>query len=94
MLDKMNEPGGNRFRYQSYRNFLMLFKKEGYHYSNYQTTQRPVILRHDVVFDLPAALQLAEFEYKNFPEIRSTYFVLITSEFYNVFGKESRDIIR
>jgi hypothetical protein len=48
--------------------------------------ERPhLILRHDVDFDLKAAVKMAELEASN--GWRSCYFVLVRSEFYNLFSK-------
>lgn len=55
--------------------------------------KRCVILRHDIDNDIEKALKLAEIE--NAEGIFSTYFVLLTSDFYNVFsGKNGRMIKR
>ena len=46
-----------------------------------------LILRHDVDFDLTAAVQMAELESAN--GWSAQYFVLVRSEFYNLYSKHS-----
>lgn len=50
-----------------------------------------VILRHDVDNSLPGALELAKIEHRL--GIKSTYFILLSSDFYNPFSKKNRIII-
>lgn len=54
--------------------------------------QKIVVLRHDVDFSLEHALKLAELEHKH--GIRSTYFILLHSMYYNALSPESADIIK
>jgi hypothetical protein len=73
---------------------LSLLKKNHYevcNYETYQSTNRCVILRHDVDFSLEAALRFAELEGKE--GIQSTYFILLSTPFYNPFYRKSRNII-
>ena len=51
-----------------------------------------VILRHDVDFDLKAAKRMSSIEMEK--DIRSTFFVLLTSRFYNPLHSENRQILR
>jgi len=51
-----------------------------------------VILRHDVDFDLKAAKMIYSIEMDM--DIRSTFFVLLTSRFYNPLHSENRQILR
>lgn len=74
---------------------LFLLKKNHYkfcNYENYQHSNRCVILRHDVDFSLEAALKFAELEYKQ--GIRSTYFILLATPFYNPFHRKSKNVIK
>ena len=74
---------------------LALLKDNRYEICNYDTYQhsiRCVILRHDVDFSLKSALQFAELECKE--GIQSTYFILLTTPFYNPFHRKSRNIIK
>ncbi len=54
--------------------------------------QQPVLLlRHDLDHSLRAALPLAELEAEH--RVRSTYFVQVTGDFYNLLGREGRAVI-
>jgi hypothetical protein len=46
-------------------------------------------MRHDIDVDVDAALRLARLERQVNSQMKATYFVLLTSEFYNVFAKRS-----
>ena len=80
------------FTYSAYINMLGIILKRGYcfaNYHNYADFQHPCIMRHDIDFDVKAALRLAELE-ASFPEkLESTFFVWLSSDFYNVFSKET-----
>jgi hypothetical protein len=77
------------FTYNSYLEFVLALVKNGYKISSYHDcddNKKAVILRHDVDFDLEKAAFFSEKERKY--NITSTYFVLVTSNFYNVFSSE------
>lgn len=66
---------------------------KGYTIANYHTWEsfeKTCILRHDVDFDLGKAAEFAEFEAGISEDVRSTYFVLLSTDFYNLFTKENR----
>jgi len=78
------------FTYKGYLEVLLLLRENGYvfsDYSNYGSFSKPVILRHDVDFSIQKALSMALLEAEN--DVRSTYFVLLSTNFYNVFSRES-----
>ncbi|MCT4633634.1 MAG: hypothetical protein N4A76_12990 [Firmicutes bacterium] len=82
------------FTFESYKNLVKLLKEKGYEivsYNNIDSVDKGVVMRHDVDFDLEKALEMAKIE--NEIGISSTYFVLLTSNFYNVFSKKSKDSI-
>lgn len=82
------------FTYDKYRELLGLAKTKGYTFSSYndeKTFEKSIILRHDVDFSLNKALDLAKLE--NELGISSTFFVLVTSDFYNLFSKQSVQIM-
>lgn len=87
------------FTYAAYENLVKMVLEHGYEivdYHDYAKVERPCILRHDVDCSLDHALELAEFEAK-IPVgggIKSTYFVLLTSDFYNVFSEKSHRILQ
>lgn len=82
------------FTHDSYINLLQLLKKNDYHdsdYTNWMQFEKSVILRHDIDFSIEKSLTLAEIENKY--GVKSTYFVLLTTDFYNVFSKKNINLI-
>lgn len=79
------------FTYTAYQGLLERLKKKGYNFIGYGVDEEPgkrvVILRHDIDTDISKAVRLAELEQKC--GVHSTYFVLVTSDFYNVFSGKS-----
>jgi hypothetical protein len=83
------------FSYRSYEELIRLLKAKNYNftdYKNFNTVAKPVIFRHDVDFDLEKVLRIAQIEAEN--GVKSTYFVLLTSDFYNVLSKQSGEILK
>lgn len=83
-----------KFTFDSYIELINLLRNEGYNiclYCNHNSFDLPVILRHDVDFSLEKALKFAKIE-KSL-NIKSTYFILVSTDFYNVFSKKSKEII-
>lgn len=79
----------------SYMYLIDLLREKEYHfcnYTNHNNYKKCVILRHDVDFTLEKALDFARIE--NGKNVTSTYFVLLSTNFYNVFSKESFEILR
>lgn len=84
-----------QFTYNGYVELINLLKEKDYkfcNYLNYYDEKKFVIFRHDVDMSLKKALYFAKLEYKN--NIKSTYFVLVSTNFYNIFSKESNDILK
>lgn len=82
------------FTYESYRNFIALLRDHKYEiasYKNWDLSNRCAILRHDIDNDIEMALKLAKVEKEL--GVKSTYFVLVTSDFYNVFSAKSERIL-
>lgn len=80
------------FTYDSYRRLLDKIREKKYRiadYRNWRKTDRCVILRHDIDYDIDKAVQLAEIERDG--DAKATYFALMTSDFYNVFSKKTSD---
>lgn len=78
------------FTYNEYRRLMKELGTEGYHFSgyhNYNEYEKPVIMRHDVDVSLEAAIQMAMLEKEM--GICATYFILVSSDFYNAFSKRS-----
>lgn len=83
-----------KFTYEGYRLLLEKLKINGYQtvsYGDWEKSKRCVILRHDIDNDVQKALRMAALECSG--GVKSTYFVLLTSDFYNVFSKNTRDTL-
>ena len=79
-----------KFTYNSYKRLLESIRESGYeiaNYRNWNNFNRCVILRHDIDYDIGKTVKLATLE--KTMGVSSTFFVLLTSDFYNVFSKES-----
>ena len=84
-----------RFTFDAYMSLLEDIRDRGYKYIFYDeigTHDKEVLIRHDVDFSLEKALEMAKIESQL--NVRSSYFVLITSPFYNIHEKKSRQIIK
>lgn len=72
------------FTYEAYENLVCLLKNKGYVFCNYRNhidKEKCVIMRHDIDYSITQAVKLAELE--NNLGVSSTYFVLLSSDFYN-----------
>lgn len=84
-----------KFTYESYKMMLKNLMDKGYSFKNYlnwDEEEKTVILRHDVDNSLKKAVLLSEVE-KEMSVHGATYFVLLSTNFYNVHSKESRNCI-
>lgn len=75
------------YRFGSYQHFLQAIKDQGYQFCLFPELQEhktQIALRHDIDFDTGFALQSALIE--NQLGIKSTYFFLLRSNFYNIFS--------
>lgn len=87
------------YTYAAYRNMMKSLKNNGYTPIRFcdvsDEIDYPAIIRHDVDMDLQEAVKLAVIE-KN-EGIRSTYFVMLSSEYYNLLTgrnlKSAREIL-
>ena len=82
------------FTYTGYVELINMLKKKNYVFSNFEDClnyNKIVILRHDIDNTLEKALKIARIEYDN--GVISTYFVLLSTNFYNIFSKESYKIL-
>ncbi len=83
------------FTSDGYVGLLKLLIENGYgivDYSDWEESDQCVILRHDVDIDLQQAHALAQIEYRH--NVKSTYFVLLTSSFYNMHSYRNRIIVK
>lgn len=84
-----------RFTYNAYKQLIDSLKRNGYvfcDYYNYSQFKKAVILRHDIDMDIEKAVELAQIECDM--GIKSTYYVLISSDFYNVFSKKNINLLQ
>lgn len=78
------------FSYTGYEGLIKTLQDASYSfadYHNYEKYSRCVILRHDIDNSIEKAVKLAEIEAKI--GVKSTYFALMTSEFYNPAAKKN-----
>jgi hypothetical protein len=78
----------------NYIQLVELLTSSGYEVVNFKTAapeRKHLILRHDIDFDLQAALKIAEVE--SGKGYRATYFVMLTSDFYNPFSMRSQQAL-
>lgn len=87
-----------QFTYESYADMLRNLRDKGYQFRNYRNWQkedRTVILRHDVDYSLQKAVPLSAVENEICPEgANATYFLLVSTNFYNIHSKSSRECIQ
>jgi len=82
------------FTFKSYELLVNAIRNNGYNicdYHKHSDFNKCVILRHDVDFCLEKAFDFALFENKL--GVNSTYFILLSSDFYNIFSKKNYQII-
>lgn len=78
------------FTIKAYLELLKILKKEGYNFCLYNESGKfgkSVIIRHDVDISIEKALEMAIIENKM--GVKSTYFILLSTNFYNIFSKQS-----
>lgn len=82
------------FTHSNYRQLLYQLKQNDYeivNYHNWEKKERCAILRHDIDYRVEDAIVLAKIEQEC--AVQSTYFVLISSDFYNIFSRKNRALI-
>lgn len=82
------------FTYAAYKGLIALLREKNYAVCDYHDhTQHPrcVILRHDIDNSLSQAVRLAELEAEN--GVKSTYFALLRTDFYNVASKAGQNAL-
>ena len=80
------------FTYNAYSEMLELIAKCGYTFARYHDYAEyclPCILRHDIDMDIQADVRIAKLERDFSKELKSSFFVLLSSDFYNVFSKKT-----
>lgn len=81
------------FRYSEVEDFLRRAKEQTNLFSLKDWNGRPgIVLRHDVDLDVLPAWQLAQVEKRQ--GVRSSYFFLLSSDFYNIASHGNRRLVR
>ena len=83
------------FSYSSYEKLISLLKQYNYSitdYNNYKKYEKSVILRHDIDFSIKDSYKFSLFEESL--GIKSNYFVLLSTGFYNPMEKRVRKMLR
>lgn len=83
------------FTYKSYCRLLDKLELNNYTFSSYHNWKehnKCVILRHDIDYEPRKALEMALLEQER--GVSSTFFILVTSDFYNAFSARNSVIIR
>ena len=84
-----------QFTYAAYRELLKQLQDHGYGfatYHNYEKSDRCVILRHDIDNSIEAAIPMGRIEAER--SAPSTFFVLLTGDFYNPASQKSLASLR
>ncbi len=84
-----------QFTFDAYRNLICSLREHDYEicgYHDWEDKERCVILRHDIDNDIAKALELAKVEADL--GISSTYFVLVSCDFYNVFSARNARMLK
>lgn len=77
-----------KFSYSGYSKLIDECRECGYSFIDFNSRDKNgIILRHDIDFSIEKALKMAELEFEL--GVKSTYFVLLTSGFYNPFLYEN-----
>ena len=82
------------FTYADYQRIIRSLQEHGYTVSSYydwKNYSRCVILRHDIDNDIEKAVKLAKIEQDL--GVCSTYFVLVSSDFYNIFSAKNEKLL-
>ena len=79
------------FTYEWYKLFISV-AKNNYAIKQWDDPCEGIILRHDVDYDLQKACDFSLYEHEL--GVRSTYFILLTSDFYNIYSLNSQKYIQ
>ncbi|NME35806.1 MULTISPECIES: hypothetical protein [Fusobacterium] len=84
-----------KFTHEAYKNLINQLKEKKYNfcdYKNYYDKDKVVILRHDIDTSLEKALEIAKIE--NQLNVSSYFFVLLSTDFYNINSEKSLRILK
>jgi len=79
------------FTYASYKALVNWISNKGYTFSNFNefnSIQKSVVMRHDIDLSVEKALEMALIDHSL--GVKSTFFFLITSNFYNLMTSENK----
>lgn len=79
------------FTEKYYKTLLKKIKNKTIFYNEINKYDNFTLWRHDIDFSVHRALSLAKLE-KNL-EVKATYFIQLGSNFYNIFEKETKNLI-
>jgi hypothetical protein len=96
IINNKNQYNFDDFTHESYNKLLDEMVKKCYSFLSYDfltlySENNYILLRHDIDMSVHEALDLAKIEASK--GIKATYFLLLHSEFYNLFEKEISDIV-
>ncbi|MBA3664215.1 MAG: hypothetical protein H0W61_08410 [Bacteroidetes bacterium] len=81
------------FTTNNYRRLLKIARQKYQfaNFTNFENSDNFILWRHDIDFSMHRALKMAQVEAEE--GVQSTYFVLLHSEFYNLFEKEISNLL-
>lgn len=84
----------NNFNSENYKKLLKFFIYRKYKFVSYKSfkSKLNILLRHDIDFDVNKALSMARIDYCL--KIKSHFFFLVDSPFYNLLEKKNIDALR
>jgi len=101
-LKTIPKSNSSNFTYSNYRKIILQLMNSGYSFklfhqakkllNNKNNKSKFVLMRHDIDISLEKALKMAKIEYEE--SIKSTYFIMLRNDFYNIFSENGSDIIR
>ena len=84
-----------QFTYAAYRELIALLKAQNYRFCGYfdhEGADKRISLRHDIDYSMERAFKLAQVEQEE--GVRSTYFALLRTDFYNPASKHMTDMLQ
>lgn len=84
-----------KFTYNAYRSMIQLLKKNEFAfsgYNDYEKYTKVAILRHDIDCSIEKAVHFAELE--NAENVFGIYFILLSTDFYNICSLKSIEEIQ
>lgn len=84
-----------QFTYRAYKALIKRLRSKQYElvgYTDYESKDKCAILRHDVDTSIDKALELAALESQE--NVKSTYFFLLNTDFYNIASQNSMEKIQ